>query len=440
MRTTRKIGRPIARVLCGTAVIVLVEASQAAPPSPAQRCQATKLVAAGSEARNLLLCARRHLAAGTDPACIAAAAQRRNRAFSRAEARGGCDTTGDSPDVGAETSALLDDALAALRPGGPAPSRCTQAQLAALGRAIAKIALAYSRDRCLSEFAPYPAAVSEALADAESAFARASVKGDCLATTSAQQAEAILIEAVRRLRGKLCPAYGDGVRTASEECDGGDAASCNGPCQANCTCPAQTCGNGLVEPGEQCDGASCPGTEPGEYGCFAPGSGNGCQCCAETGACYIRGFGAVTPVEVPCCSGTCNIPGLEAGPDVMVFCTQPPPEPCPCFTSATLDATFPPGFFDENGRGGAVCDPPESVGIAAADTCFLARPVGGGFDLTRSGAAVVGGSSCTLFVDLDPDNTGFCSGPPLLTGITPAQAAGCIGELQASEIYQTECP
>ncbi len=56
---------------------------------------------------------------------------------------------------------------------------------------------------------------------------------------------------------------GDGTRNGSEECDGGDDATCPGQCQPDCTCPPPTCGDGVVNPAsEDCDppdDSVCPG-------------------------------------------------------------------------------------------------------------------------------------------------------------------------------------
>lgn len=54
---------------------------------------------------------------------------------------------------------------------------------------------------------------------------------------------------------------GNGVREFGESCDGADAESCPGECAADCTCPGPVCGNGVREQGEACDGndaALCP--------------------------------------------------------------------------------------------------------------------------------------------------------------------------------------
>lgn len=410
-----------------------------AAPTDAQRCLSARMAAAGVEARSGLACARRALATGDDAACLAAAAARRDAAFARAESRGGCDATGGSAVVGVEVRGLRDGMLAALRPGGPAASGCTAAQLAAVARGVAKLSRSYVRNDRVPGSANPAGTLVEVATELQRDFARAARRGDCLSSTSALQAAEVVRAAMARLRAVLLPTCGDGVRAGSEVCDGGEHDACPATCASDCTCAPPSCGNAVVESGEQCDGASCPDTEPGQFGCSAPGSSSPCQCCALGGPCYVRGFGSVEPVSTPCCSGVCQIPGPEAGPNVVVFCTVPPAS-CPCWTSASLDATFPAGYFDGSGRGGATCDVPQTVGIAATDTCLLPRPSGGTLEFTRAGAAVLGGASCALFTDLDPTDSGICSQPPFVTGITTAEAAACVAELQASQIYSTGCP
>lgn len=70
---------------------------------------------------------------------------------------------------------------------------------------------------------------------------------------------------------------GNNVMEVGEECDGSDASSCPGSCNGSCVCPAPVCGNDLLESGEECDGtddASCPGFCSLTCGCPAPVCGN----------------------------------------------------------------------------------------------------------------------------------------------------------------------
>lgn len=114
---------------------------------------------------------------------------------------------------------------------------------------------------------------------------------------------------------------------------------------------------------------------------------------------------------------------------------------CPCWTTAQLDAAFPVGFFDANGRGGVVCGSPgTSLSIGAADLCTLAGPLGQVLTLPRGGAAVVPGGFCTLVPDLDPNDTGSCSAPPTVRTIDARQTAACTARLLASFAYHHLCP
>jgi hypothetical protein len=71
-----------------------------------------------------------------------------------------------------------------------------------------------------------------------------------------------------RLMGSDAPlaSCGNGRLDPDEECDGAADAACPGRCSETCTCrepdPPATCGNGALDPGEECDGAAdaaCPG-------------------------------------------------------------------------------------------------------------------------------------------------------------------------------------
>jgi Tol biopolymer transport system component len=69
---------------------------------------------------------------------------------------------------------------------------------------------------------------------------------------------------------------GNGVREGSEECDGTDDSACPGQCRADCTCPP-VCGNNVRNPGEQCDGTDdfgCPGRCRGDCTCPPPSCGD----------------------------------------------------------------------------------------------------------------------------------------------------------------------
>lgn len=87
-----------------------------------------------------------------------------------------------------------------------------------------------------------------------------------------------------------CPiaTCGNGVLEEGETCDGSDSEACEGLCTPNCECPTPVCGNGVVEAGEACEGAAANG------GCGLganAGCGTDCQCCVENTGC----------ASTPCC-------------------------------------------------------------------------------------------------------------------------------------------
>jgi len=289
----------------------------AAKNGAAERCQANKLRAAGAEARARLACEAENLESGGSAPCAHDAEQRRAAAFLRFEERGGCRTSDDSDDVGEAIDELIAIALAELRPGGPAASACTDAQLDTLARASRKLTAAYAYDVRNPDPEGLASRLESFQASFDRAFERAALHGDCLSGKSAYVGWAIVTHGTDGLRGLL---------------------------------NAQ----------------------------------------------------------------------------------------CPCWTTELLEATFPPGFFDENGRGGAVCQTGDVTGVSSASTCFLPEPRGPGYHLPRSTASVLGSDYCLAFVDNDPGGSGSC-GLPTLTSVTQQEADRCVEELLASRLFD-ECP
>jgi len=88
------------------------------------------------------------------------------------------------------------------------------------------------------------------------------------------------------------------------------------------------CGNGVVEPPEACDGATCP---PQPYPFYPDGCNDACQCCARDSACYVRGFGVQGFLRIPCCSGLrCLEPPMEFGPNATGACYRSCAQPADC--------------------------------------------------------------------------------------------------------------
>lgn len=431
--TTTGIFRAVATLVPLVAAVSAI----AAPPSPAQRCMSAKVLAAGAETRARIVCLQRFASDPEIASCVARAAAQRSSAFARAEARGGCSTSGDASLLG-EIAERTAHALRELLLPAPTTSRCSGAQLAAAGRAVGTLSRAYAAHERSPDEPRRAAALVEVEAQFRRAFARAVALGDCSTASDASQAWAAIAYGAAAIPGNLRPTCGDDVQAGDEACDGSDDASCSGACLASCTC-GSTCGDGVLQPGEQCDGTSCDAADPN--GCFPRSWSDECQCCALTSPCYVR-TGGSSSGALPCCAGECLVPGPEAGPDVTVYCSVPSGATCPCFTSASLDAAFPPGFFDASDRGGASCTPFSNAiaGVAANDTCFVPTlPLGELLLFPRGGAAVME-HLCTFMLDEDPLNQGFCNQvPDFGTSVTEAERAACVAELRASQAFQAAC-
>jgi hypothetical protein len=115
------------------------------------------------------------------------------------------------------------------------------------------------------------------------------------------------------------------------------------------------CGNGMVEPPEQCDGGPCAFAS--QEGCYPPGDPNECECCILTdGNCHP------IPFSLPCCNhAQCLVLAPALGVCVPPSCTQPSDCPSPATCAAGL-CCFPTGTFCGTGAGCcAGCNPGTSL-------------------------------------------------------------------------------
>ncbi len=190
---------------------------------------------------------------------------------------------------------------------------------------------------------------------------------------------------------------GNGVVDAGEECDPPAEDTCPGACQADCTC-AVACGDDVVnQPSEQCDGTDqgvCTGACQPDCTC-APVCGNGTREGTEEcdmgddsacpGVCQpdctcgpFCGDNTVDPGEECDGTGSTACPPAACKPDCTCgpFCGNgviDPGETCdnaatgPCAGSCAADCTCAP--FCGNGivEGGEVCDPGGIAGALPSD-------------------------------------------------------------------------
>ena len=89
-----------------------------AATTPAQRCAAAKMTAAGKKAVAKLKCERKALAKNraVAPGCLAKAERRFGAAFAKAEVNGGCATTGDADKIEAMVDGFMNDMVGSLSP------------------------------------------------------------------------------------------------------------------------------------------------------------------------------------------------------------------------------------------------------------------------------------------------------------------------------------
>ncbi|MCW5893679.1 MAG: hypothetical protein KIT14_24455 [bacterium] len=100
-----------------------------------------------------------------------------------------------------------------------------------------------------------------------------------------------------------CGTCGDGIREGTERCDGSDLGLCD-VCNPDCSCGVAVCGNGVIEGDEACDGAALGECDAcaGDCTCTEPVCGNGilesgeacdgealgeCGACASDCSCVI---------------------------------------------------------------------------------------------------------------------------------------------------------
>ena len=128
---------------------------------------------------------------------------------------------------------------------------------------------------------------------------------------------------------------GDGVKDASEQCDGDDDAACPGHCLPTCTC-GPFCGDNHVDPGEICDGtdkAFCDAISPHGVG----------YCHPDCHGCAVCGDGVVDPGEQCDTQNDASCPN-GCRNDCTCGCAVGDPNGCPatqCCDGSTHDCCTP---------------------------------------------------------------------------------------------------
>jgi hypothetical protein len=257
--------------------------------TPSQVCAGAKLKAAGKNAGLKLACHGKSARKGVavDATCLAKADGKLLQAFTKAEQKGGCLTTGDANDVSDAIDSSVGASVALLRPI-QSGNRCVGVKLKATGKK-AKTKLGCHAKATRKGLSVDTQCLAKTEARFAATFASAEAHGPCLTNNDADGIES----QVDNLVNQLVAALPSNTTTT--------------------TVPGPVCGNGVVEGSEQCD------TDPqaiciagGRSGCFASGNPDECECCTmpgETGQVDVGGTNE-------CCDGS---PPQPAGPGAY-FC------------------------------------------------------------------------------------------------------------------------
>ena len=163
------------------AATVLARASFAAP-TPAQKCAAAKMKAAGTKVYDKAKCQQKALLKSTavDSACLAKAEQTFATAYSKAEAKGGCTVSGDAGSAEAAVDACLTSFLGAIA----GDAKCAAAKMIAVGKKASAEATCQKK-AFLKGTTVDPACIAAAEGKFNTAVAKADASGTCTGTATA---------------------------------------------------------------------------------------------------------------------------------------------------------------------------------------------------------------------------------------------------------------
>jgi len=197
-----------------------------------------------------------------DPACQLKAEDKHDSAFTKAEGKGGCATTGDAAAIGADVDQFATDTATALAPAANKDAQvCASKKMKAAGKKTKSFATCYAKAAKKAEVVD-AACLSKAEGKFDSAFAKAEAKGGCTTVGDSAAIMALVDALIGGAVGDLIAVCGDDIAGPGEACDGLDDLACPGECNGACVC-AGTCGDGVAEALEECDDG---GTDDGD-GC-----------------------------------------------------------------------------------------------------------------------------------------------------------------------------
>ena len=294
-----------ALVPVGLYALLSVVPAPARAATPAQKCAATKQKETGKKADRKLKCWSKGAKSGTaaDPGCIAKAESTFSIKWDKAEAKGGCVTTNDKTGVEAKVDAFVDDVLTELTgvpPGTLLTDQdkrdCAAAKLRAAGKK------ASSKLKCEAKATSKGTAVDPlCLGKAETKFGgkwgKAEAQGGCATTNDQATIEAKVDAFVLDVTAEL-PAVPTTTTTVTTTTT---TTVSTVTVTTTTTTTLSLCGNGMIDPGEQCDGTELGGAE-----CDSTGGAYVGNTCGSPGGAFVACKPNCT-LDCSCCiGGTCQ--------------------------------------------------------------------------------------------------------------------------------------
>ena len=346
------------QLLCVLSITGAVGTGHAA--TPAQRCAATEVRAAGRTVYTKMRCYRDAVGVGTevDAACLTMADQKLSRVFAKADAAGGCTGTGNA----STTRTAVDACLTSFLRANAGDAKCVAAKMAAIG------AKAYADAKCrLKAFLrdsvnPDPSCLSKAEMKFAVAVARADLLGSCTDTATALKGLVDVCVSSLVSSDVLFPRCTNPYGSCGE----------TGWCFMPCVAPVPWDGTGICidtsASGGACtteqDCAAFPGTRCVDLNLLEAGCGQRCVAPAGTYTCAMS--------DAPSCGGTCPTGQVCGQVSGQSSCTcAPPDDTCSIAQAPTCGGTCPGGVCTQvPGGNSCACAPPDNTcSIAQAPTC-----------------------------------------------------------------------
>src|SRR5579862_3679026 len=273
MRMTSRLGRFVLAVCLPLALAA--SASAAAP----NKCSSLKLKATGKKASARAKCYSKAVAKGAnvDPNCLSKATLKFSTAFSKAEMKGAClAPNGDTSAIEAKVDTFVDNVRSIVNGSAAGPNPCDSKKIAAAGKKAA------SKAKCQAKAVAKGAGVDPTCLDkAELKFGTAVSKAEnasgCTHSGQTNALESAVDAFINDQFGEL---------TANTTTTSTTTSTTN-----STTTTTLACGNGSIDPGEECDGSNIGGAtcaQGSPAGAF-PGCNGDCtlDCAPCTHGCAI---------------------------------------------------------------------------------------------------------------------------------------------------------